>query len=82
MAKAKKDAVEMDGNQFPEGFNFADLKSIISEMEDSKTDINVSHLTFTVLDYINYNTDTVILIVFNTFQVQLQFSCSEFTLKK
>ena len=46
MAKAKKDAVEMDGNQFPEGFNFADLKSIISEMEDSKTDINVSHLTF------------------------------------
>lgn len=46
MAKAKKDVTEMDGNQFPKGFNFADLKSIISVMEESQTEINVSHWTF------------------------------------
>lgn len=46
MAKAKKDSVSTDENQFPEGVNFADLKSIISEMEDSPTEIFVSNLIF------------------------------------
>lgn len=46
MARANKDAAEMDGHQFPKGFNFSDLKSIISAMEESQTDINVSHAMF------------------------------------
>jgi hypothetical protein len=39
-------AQSMDKDHFPPGFSFADLKSIISEMEESNTEINVSMRQF------------------------------------